>query len=790
MTMRTVRLPLIVVAAAALTVTGSALPAVADEPGGATTATTSAASTSTPSAAAPAPSAASPASGATASTAPTASPSPSATTPAPSATATAPAPSGAPIDMTVVLQPSDRGELRDLVRRADTMTKAQRKDALTDVAPTTDTRDDVVDALRAAGLHVTAQDTWDVQVSGTVAQAESVFGVDLAGKGDTLHPTTALDLPSGLSGAVTTVLGLDQRPVFEHHALPGGRTPADLASAYGVTRSGSTGAGTTVATVQFSGWSKSDLTTYANAVGVTLPSITQVAVDGASTTTSVDGGGSEVALDQEMLFATAPKASQRVYVAPNSAQGIYDAYDRVATDVTSSGIVALSTSWGMCESSLSSSFESAVQDAIDRAVVAGATTFAASGDDGAYDCGGGTSSTPDVDFPAVVPSVVGVGGTSLTGSGTSWRETAWSDRADAVGSGGGSSTRTARPTYQSGVGLPGSTRLVPDISAVADPDTGPGVYIGAEGGWVLGGGTSAAAPIMAGQLAATLSSLGCSTGVGDVHATLYGNRGDFRDVTSGNNLLYSATTGYDMATGLGSPNWAALATALPGTSSCSTSLAAPATLAVGHSITSPNQQYTLTMQADGNLVLYGNGRALWSSGTNGRGGTSLAVQADGNAVIYTAAQKAVWQSRTSGKGSGAVLAVTNTGDLRLTRGSTVLWHTGLSGRDTLKAPVTLTGGQFIQDGSGTRQFIMQADGNLVMYIGGRARWATNTSKYHGAYMSLQADGNLVVYDTSGKARWASNTSRAGSGTTLVVQGNGNVVLKKGSTGIWSTGTKG
>jgi hypothetical protein len=99
---------------------------------------------------------------------------------------------------------------------------------------------------------------------------------------------------------------------------------------------------------------------------------------------------------------------------------------------------------------------------------------------------------------------------------------------------------------------------------MADPDNGFGLYAASQGGWVVGGGTSAAAPLVAGHLAAALSSAGRTTGVGDIHDELYASPAAFRDVTSGTNLLYAAAPGYDLATGLGSPRWSAFANVLFG----------------------------------------------------------------------------------------------------------------------------------------------------------------------------------------------------------------------------------
>ncbi len=161
--------------------------------------------------------------------------------------------------------------------------------------------------------------------------------------------------------------------------------------------------------------------------------------------------------------------------------------------------------------------------------------FASSGDNGS-----GTG------YPAISPGVVGVGGTSLTLSGgTITSETGWS------GSGGGISTYESIPSYQSGVsGVVGTKRGMPDISAVADPNTGVGVCW--KGKWYVFGGTSVASPMCAG-LVNDAQSLPAST-TAELTKFYSDPTSDFRDITSGSNGGYSCKVGYDLVTGLGSPN--------------------------------------------------------------------------------------------------------------------------------------------------------------------------------------------------------------------------------------------
>ena len=363
---------------------------------------------------------------------------------------------------------------------------------------------------------------------------------------------------------------------WKPRAIPFGHTRASLQSAYEHARPGSDGHGMTIATVQFSGWVRSDLDTYAAAAGVTLApgQIVEIEIGAAqSHITDGFGGDFEVALDQETLLAAAPKARQRIYFGENSYAAAVALYSAIADDVLTAGIDTVSTSWGACERLIDESpaTRAALDAQIDRIVANGATLFAPSGDVGAFDCSSPSEpdNTLEVDYPAANANVVGVGGSRLYSSGGAWVETPWSEpqagpyRGDA--SGGGVSRTTPRPAYQSGVGPVGSKRMVPDVAALAAPDKGMGIYASTYDGWVLGGGTSASAPLWAGHLAAALSARNRTTGLGFINDKLYAQRTvAFNDLVGGNNFHYTAVAGYDLVTGLGSPRWDRLSSALLG----------------------------------------------------------------------------------------------------------------------------------------------------------------------------------------------------------------------------------
>lgn len=160
-----------------------------------------------------------------------------------------------------------------------------------------------------------------------------------------------------------------------------------------------------------------------------------------------------------------------------------------------------------------------------------------------------------VDHPANSPHVIGAGGTTPTCSGGMTAgnpacagygsESGWS------GSGGGVSILFPRPGWQSGCDVPaGAGRLVPDVALEADAS--PGNYVLKGGFWYVIYGTSGAAPQWAGSFALLNQAIGGS-GLGDPGALLYSLCGSnaYHDIATGSNGDYSATSGYDLVTGLG-----------------------------------------------------------------------------------------------------------------------------------------------------------------------------------------------------------------------------------------------
>jgi len=451
--------------------------------------------------------------------------------------------------------------------------------------PTTESVSQVVDYLSGQGLHVSSISSNNtlISASGTVAAVEQAFATSLSDytfQGRNVHaPTVEPSVPPRLAGLILNVSGLDNVARYQPASklVPatgpgGGYTPSELRTAYDANSLISTadGTGQTVAIFELDGYKPADITSYLSNYSLGAAKFSNVLVDGATNTAGA--GAIEVELDMEIVSALAPGANQKIYIGPNSTAGVNDTYNRIVTDNVAK---VTSTSWGLCESSSGTAELTALHNIFAQGTVQGQSFFSASGDAGAYDCG---STTLGVDSPSGDPSVVGVGGTALTvgTGGTYVSEKVWSDPTDTrqfakgVGGGGGYSSFFNKPTYQTGTGVDTNThRHVPDVSADADPSTGYSVFCTATASgcssaspWIVVGGTSAAAPLWAAIATDTnqyLAGLGKPTlgGANAILYTLFNTAQTFpayHDVTTGNNLFYNATAGYDLASGIGTPD--------------------------------------------------------------------------------------------------------------------------------------------------------------------------------------------------------------------------------------------
>jgi subtilase family serine protease len=249
------------------------------------------------------------------------------------------------------------------------------------------------------------------------------------------------------------------------------------------------------------------------------------------------GWAQEAALDIQWAHAMAPSAKiVLVEAASNSFADLFQGVD-VGTSyiLNHGGLGELSMSWGGSEFSGEAGNDSHFQHN-------GILYFASSGDTGGVNI-----------YPSVSPYVVSAGGTTIhrNGSGAFTGETGWS------GSGGGPSKYEAKLSYQNGVANTSATqRSAPDFSFDADPNSGVSVYDSTRcqglSGWLVFGGTSVASPSLAGII--NRAGHFANTSVDEL-VNIYGNRtntADFRDITSGTAGSFSAGSGYDFVTGVGS----------------------------------------------------------------------------------------------------------------------------------------------------------------------------------------------------------------------------------------------
>jgi kumamolisin len=323
--------------------------------------------------------------------------------------------------------------------------------------------------------------------------------------------------------------------------------PTEVASIYKFPTP--TGPVATVAIIELGGgYTPSELIYYwKNVLGFgtgSYPVVTAIGVDGGTNAPDQSDADYEVSLDIQVIGSAYPGVHMNVYFAPNTLGGFYDAIEQA---ITNSATSAVSISWGGPENSWGgNSILNAFNQLFAVAVSRGVSVFVASGDNGSSDGESGLN----VDFPASDPNVIACGGTSLTcatgtytGAGT--RETAWVD------GGGGFSAVFPPSTFQ----LPivktqynphTPMRAVPDVAANADPNCGYIIYL--RGGEYVVGGTSAVAPLYA----ALHALIGIKQFAGPL---LYKNylTASFHDITSGSNGAYTAKTGYDCVTGMGSP---------------------------------------------------------------------------------------------------------------------------------------------------------------------------------------------------------------------------------------------
>lgn len=471
-----------------------------------------------------------------------------------------------------------------------------------------------------------------VSFTGTMGQAEQAFNVTenyyTNKDGQKFYASSAEpSVPAKVAQYITTIEGLDSIAHYVHEpitqvvqkktltaataqataascpangvnaAYPTYYTPSQISSAYNLSALQKTykGNGQTLAMVEFGDYNATSVSTYAKCYGGTSVPTTRIKIDGGAT---ANADTSEPDLDIELALSTAPQLGGiSVYEAPGTAQGSLLLWSQIISDA----VPVVSTSWGTCESVITSSAVQQENTLFAIAAAQGQSILAASGDNGSSDCLDQTNSTAlQIDDPASQPYVTAVGGTTLktTTAGLYSSETAWNntstyataDGPQTTAGAGGISSYWPMPAYQQNIanatssGTPcgattGYCREVPDVAFNADLDSAYAIYTVictttcSSPGWYASGGTSTAAPMFA-SLIALANQYSLSQGyydLGFLNPLLYSlnqsNPADFHDITVGTNNVeggaqYAATSGYDMATGLGTPTSGSLFTDL------------------------------------------------------------------------------------------------------------------------------------------------------------------------------------------------------------------------------------
>ncbi len=484
----------------------------------------------------------------------------------------------------------------------------------------------VINFAKAAGLTVvgTHPNRMLLDVAGNAADVGRAFGVTLrvyhhpTENRDFFAPDAEPSVPSALP--VQDISGLDsyRRPHPNYKLKPAnvpsnvttglqgnvtpnattGSGPAgnyignDFRNAY-VPGTSLDGTGQTIALVQFDGYLASDISAYESLAGRPSVPLQNVLIDGFNGLPTGNGGEVEVSLDIEMVISMAPGLS-KVILYEGDPYNFHpnDVLNRIASDDSAAQV---SCSWGWTGGPTPTT-----DQIFQQMAVQGQTFFTASGDGDAYPAG-----TVDSPFGFGTPSdsayLTSVGGTTLRmqGAGASYTsETVWNwdvrygSVYDGVGSSGGISTYYSIPSWQTNINMArpqGSTtfRNFPDVALTADD-----VLVIADGGleYIGVGGTSCATPLWAGftALVNQLAASGGRASVGFINPALYAiatgpNYANcFHDITTSNNKwsgspnLFNATNGYDLCTGLGTPNGTNLIFALAATVNPITHVSAPA----------------------------------------------------------------------------------------------------------------------------------------------------------------------------------------------------------------------
>jgi kumamolisin len=654
--------------------------------------------------------------------------------------------------------------------------------------PTQADYDAVVAYVKANGFEVIggSRDGMEVQIKGPVSSVEKAFRVKMLSyqhptEGRTFfaadrEPTTGLPFPlwhvSGLDNYslphpmfvkktdYARAHGIPEEKVVTHATTGSGPSASYLgsdmrAAYYGGTAL--TGAGQNLGLFEYEGTDLTDLSTYFANVGQTnnVP-VTLLSTDGTSTACAYTSAGgdcddTEQTLDMTQAIGMAPGlASLVVYI------GSTDTAIISAMTTHSPLPATIGCSWGWTPAD-----PTTLDPYFLKMAAQGQNFFAASGDSSTW-------SASNEAWPADDANVISVGGTDLTTASAAgpWKsETAWVD------SGGGiSPDKIAIPSWQAASGVINSTnkgsntlRNGPDVSANANFT----FYTCADQTTCLAntyGGTSFAAPMWAAYIALANQQAvasGDST-LGFINPTIYAENesggaltgaytADFHDITSGTSGSYSATTGYDLVTGWGSPNGAALINALaPTTQTPAFTLAAsPASVSV---VVGNSGSSTITTTVSG--------------GFNSAVALSASGQPSGVTVSFNPTSIAAPGSGTSSV-TLAVASTTATGTYSIT-------VTGIGGSITHTATISLT-----VTSAPVPAFTLAASPTSVSVARGSSGASTLTTTVSGGFSSA------IALTATGQPTGVTATF---SPTSIAAPGSGTSKLTLAVASTTATGT--
>jgi subtilase family serine protease len=637
--------------------------------------------------------------------------------------------------------------------------------------PTQEDYDALIGYAKSNGLKVVggSRDGMDVQLEGSVTSIEAAFNVSM---GVYQHPTENRSFYApdrepmlALPFPVWHISGLDNysipRPAIVHRSLAAksnattGSGPSssylgsDMRAAY-YGETALTGSGQNIGLLEFAGYNIADLNTYYNNAGQTrTATVTGISTDGTSLSCVYPScDDTEQILDMTQALGMAPGITT-LYVYVGSSD------TAILSSMTSHSPLPaqLSCSWGW------SPADPSIDDPYYKKMAAqGQSFFVAAGDSGRY-----TSASRYV-YPADDAYITSVGGTDLqtTGPNGAWvSETVWAD------GGGGYFTKDAIPipSWQQLSGVITSTnqgsttyRNAPDVAAEANFD----YYVCADQTTCTAnyyGGTSFAAPLWAGYMA-LVNQQAVANGnapLGFINPLIYplglgpNYASDFHDITSGSNG-YSAVTGYDLATGWGSPNGAGLISALAGITSA------------------PN--FTISASPTSVSVVQGsNGTSTITTAVSGGFNSAIALSATGQptgvTVSFTPASIAVPGSGTSTMRM-TVASTTRTGTYTIT-------VTGNGGGINHTTTVTLT-----VTSAANANFTISASPRSANIARGNSTTFTITTAISGGFNSA------IALSATGQP---SGATVSFTPTSIAAPGSGTSTMKVTTTSSTSRGTR-